>query len=145
MYMIRHSRAPMLIRAGREMMRANNSFRMPFAALISLNTRPILNTLRTRSSVGLKLLARTSANTIPAKQELITYDIFTTSKLVLKINRFFVWLWHVTIQQYKDIFYKTRILIIVNSIDIVKFCYPFYFFLSSVFLFTRRKWKAYTL
>lgn len=62
MYMIRYSRALMLIRVGKEMMRVNSSFRMFFVVLISFNIRFILNIFRIRSSVGLKLLVRIFVN-----------------------------------------------------------------------------------
>lgn len=42
----------MLNKAGRDTTSANSSFRIPFAAFINLNIRPILKTLTTLKRVG---------------------------------------------------------------------------------------------
>ena len=49
---MRARRAPMLNKAGNDTIKANKSFLIPLAALISLNIRPILKTLTTLKRVG---------------------------------------------------------------------------------------------
>uniref|UniRef100_A0A4W5R859 Uncharacterized protein n=1 Tax=Hucho hucho TaxID=62062 RepID=A0A4W5R859_9TELE len=52
MNMMRKSRSPMLKRAGSDIIRENNSVRMPLAPRLSLRTRPILASLKTRRRLG---------------------------------------------------------------------------------------------
>ena len=68
----------MLNRAGREITRAKRSFRMPFAALISRRTLPILKTLTTLSKVGvMKILLSTSSSTTPKTHRDIRDTLYT--------------------------------------------------------------------
>ena len=74
MYMTKNSKAPILKIAGREMIRANRSLRMPLAALIRRKTRPILKTLTTRSIVGFMATLFRVSSRIMSERESITHD-----------------------------------------------------------------------
>lgn len=81
------SRIAMLKSAGIEMMRANSNFLMPLADFTRRNTRPILNTLTTLSSVG--EIGKSPSNRLSNKSPIIkintddvskTYKSLTTTK-----------------------------------------------------------------
>ena len=64
--MMRNNKAPMLNMAGRDIMRAKRSLRMPLAALMRRRTLPILKTLMIRRSVGVtNIPERRSSSKMP--------------------------------------------------------------------------------
>jgi hypothetical protein len=66
---IKVRRAPILTRAGREIIKAKINFLIPFAPFTIRSTRPILNTLATRKSVGfIETLLSTSSRLTPGKR-----------------------------------------------------------------------------
>ena len=64
--MTRNNSIPMLNKAGSEIIMAKSSFRIPLAAFMRRNTRPIRKTRTTRSKVGvMKISSKMSSNTMP--------------------------------------------------------------------------------